>query len=389
MIRVSLIGGALALSVGAAAALRAAYHQEVLISGAEHDSLRPGPDSARVVRLLDALGKTDPLVCEMLADQVGNFWTNEGSTGIGRFADAARALYNAKDSLAGHASDPAAIRVMVANLGVPNSCVRRVASKLLGRSRVTTDRLVELMRDRSPLVREAAAYAAGTGDRKEARGSLTRLLDAGTGAEAAIAAWALGEIEDTASIPALGRASRSADVRVRAASVWALGSIGDERALADVDRALRSDANSDVRREAAHALGEIGSVRSASTLAGALDDASVVVRYAAAEALSDLNDLERAPEQLVRAARSPDPRLRKAAARALAEIHDPATVDVLIGLLSSDDRDTRLAIVEALGEIKSAKAQPGLLRALKDPDPEIRRAAAEALGEMREGKGTS
>ena len=109
----------------------------------------------------------------------------------------------------------------------------------------------------------------------------------------------------------------------------------------------------------------------------------------AAPSLSDLNDLERAPEQLVRAARSPDPRLRKAAARALAEIHDPATVDVLIGLLSSDDRDTRLAIVEALGEIKSAKAQPGLLRALKDPDPEIRRAAAEALGEMREGKGTS
>ena len=34
---------------------------------------RPGPDSGRVAILLDALGKTDPVVCELIGDQLGNF----------------------------------------------------------------------------------------------------------------------------------------------------------------------------------------------------------------------------------------------------------------------------------------------------------------------------
>ena len=355
--RIIVAAGALGLS---AIAMPAARRPETIFIApllVEHDSLRPGPDSALVTRVLDALGKTEPLVCEMIADQVGNFWTNEGHTGggIGRFADASRTIFGAKDSLSGHSSDAAAIRVMQSQLAAPNACVRRVAAKLLGRSRVPTERIAALMQDRSPLVREAAAYAAGggSGDRKGARGALVRLVESGSVAEAAMATWALGELEDSASIPVLTRAARSSEVRVRLAAVWALGSIGN--------------------------------ARSVTTFAVALDDASMDVRVAAARALSDVHDLEHAPEALVRAARSTDPRLRAAAAHALAEIHDPATVDVLISLLSSEDRDVRLDVVHALGEIKSTKAQPGLVRALKDPDPEVRKAAAEALGEIREG----
>ncbi|HKH91500.1 MAG TPA: hypothetical protein VKA54_06840, partial [Gemmatimonadaceae bacterium] len=45
-------------------------------SAASHEEWdrRPGPDSGRVAILLDALGRTDPLVCELIGDQLGNFW---------------------------------------------------------------------------------------------------------------------------------------------------------------------------------------------------------------------------------------------------------------------------------------------------------------------------
>lgn len=140
-----------------------------------------------------------------------------------------------------------------------------------------------------------------------------------------------------------------------------------------------------MRTAAAWALGSIGDARSAATLAAALDDPSIDVRASAAHAYGELHGIDRAPDALVRAVRSGDARLRRVAAHALVEIHDPATLDVLIGLFSNEDRDVRLDAVRAVGELKSAKAQPALLRALKDPDAEVRRVAAEALGEIREG----
>ena len=33
-----------------------------------------GADSARVARLLNALAQTDPLICDLIGDQLGNFW---------------------------------------------------------------------------------------------------------------------------------------------------------------------------------------------------------------------------------------------------------------------------------------------------------------------------
>jgi hypothetical protein len=48
---------------------------------------RAGADSARVARLLSALARTDPPVCDLIGDQLGNFWMgNEGS--VGRLEDA-------------------------------------------------------------------------------------------------------------------------------------------------------------------------------------------------------------------------------------------------------------------------------------------------------------
>ena len=48
------------------------------------------PDSARVDLYVTALRNADPMLCEMMADQLGNFWTSYGAYGVGLLADASR-----------------------------------------------------------------------------------------------------------------------------------------------------------------------------------------------------------------------------------------------------------------------------------------------------------
>ena len=77
---------------------------------------RPGPDSGRVAMMLDALGRTDPVVCELIADQIGNFWNGGERAGVGRLGAAPRVLLAAKDSIGGQITDTRAIDRLVSEL---------------------------------------------------------------------------------------------------------------------------------------------------------------------------------------------------------------------------------------------------------------------------------
>src|ERR1043165_2219505 len=91
-----------------------------------------GPDSARVEAFLGSLRAADPMICEMVADQVRNFWNSDGDFGVGLLSDASRSWEAARDSLYGPVTDPAALRRIARALDDPNACVRRAAAKLLG-----------------------------------------------------------------------------------------------------------------------------------------------------------------------------------------------------------------------------------------------------------------
>lgn len=380
------------LGVAAAVVVAAAWtgshalerNADVLVTQDTQDARRPGSDSTRIAMLLTSLDGGDPLVCSLIADQIGNRWWDDDADAPGRFADARTDMHAAKDSLSGRIEQAGALQLLTTSLAHTNPCVRRVAAKLLGRSRIETPRLVALLDHASPLVREAAAYAIGSGDKRDARGALERLLSQGGAAEAAMAAWALQEEDDSAAVPALERALRHADARVRYTAAYALGEIDDERSAPALERALASDSDARVRRYAAQALGELGTQRSVDALSAAINDRDARVRYAAVEALGEVDGLEQAPSALRQACTSSDRTLARLAAITVAEMHDPSTLDLLITLTTMADRDVRLHVAEALGEIGSAKASEALMRLLKDADPEVRRAAAEALGEIRE-----
>jgi aminopeptidase N len=74
---------------------------------------------------------------------------------------------------------------------------------------------------------------------------------------------------------------------------------------------------------------------------------------------------------------------RVAAARALAELPDPASVAALTGALRGDAFwGVRAAAARALGQTRRDDARDALVPALEDAHPRVRRAAAAALGEL-------
>ena len=254
-----------------------------------HRSDRAGPDSGRIAILFSSLGRSDAVVCELISDQIGNFWSSGERAGVGRFQDHGRAMQAAKDSVSGEVTDPGAIKLLSATLSADDACIRRVAAKMLGGSTITNDRLAALLADPSPRIREAAAYAAGEGERTELRTALERMATDREIAPAAMAMWALGDLQDHASLPVLERAVRSGATKVRVAAAWALGQMEDVRAVPDVVPLLR-DADASVRTVAAEALGQMKSKESGSALIGALNDPASDVREAAVRSLGDLEE---------------------------------------------------------------------------------------------------
>lgn len=365
----------------------AVMHGSDLHVGIHSDSVHAGPDSARVVSLLAALHTGDPLVCELLSDQIGNFWSSRGDDGVGRFGDARKSIDVAKDSVHGRISGTGTLAVLVEALNATDPCVRRVAAKWLGRSTIDNAQLERLLSDASPRTRESAAYAIGEGDRERrlpTRTALEKLLQSGGGTDGAMAAWALGELEDSASVLALAVATRAPELPLRLAAIDALGKIKDPRSLALLERILRTDAQPAARVHAARAVGEFETASSMTVLAAAISDPAPAVQYAAVEAMDGIGDVEIAPPALVQASRSPDAHLAEVAVLALARIHDPLTIDALLAHIAHPSREVRMRVAEALGEMKLPKASGGLIRLLRDPDADVRKAAVEALGEIEQ-----
>src|SRR5207237_10183532 len=177
----------------------------------------------------------------------------------------------------------------VATVVSENQCVPRVAAKLLGHSAVSANVLGSLLENASPRIRESAAYASGVGERHETRGPLERRLADSASGPAAMAAWALGEIQDPASAPALQGAVHSPSPRVRLASAWALGRFEDASYAKDVLPRLR-DVDPVVRATAAVALARVQGPSVGAAMVGALTDRNDAVRRAAVSALADLNE---------------------------------------------------------------------------------------------------
>src|SRR5207302_1188845 len=177
------------------------------------------------------------------------------------------------------------------------------------------------------------------------------------------------------------------------------GTITDPRAVSLLVATLGTE-NPCVRRVAAKLLGR--SVVTAAVLRGLLDNPAPRIRESAAFAagVGERRETRAALEhQLADTATGPaamaawalgelkdrTAAVRRAAVRALADLHERSAVAPLEGLLRNDpDREVQRECARALGELHAASSLDALARALADPDVLVQREAANALGELED-----
>lgn len=140
---------------------------------------------------------------------------------------------------------------------------------------------------------------------------------------------------------------------------------------------------SDVRKEAAEALGRIGDPKTIEPLIKAFTDTNEQVSHSAIEAVGRIG--EPAIEPLSRALNRGDWLLQRQAPRALGKIGSPRAIELLLGAFRTDDWGFQLLLSDVLGQI-GERAVDQLIQALKHESISIRRGAAMGLGNIRSAK---
>src|SRR5215510_5841532 len=189
----------------------------------------------------------------------------------------------------------AASRVVLPTLQDPEPIVRATAVKSilsLG-SETSAGYLLPLLNDKDEFVRRETAYALGMTKSRSATSALSeRLLSDKEQGVRAAAAVALGEIADEAAVVPLVQtlsSTKKPNVFVLRATAVALGKIKSRAGTAALIATLGNEKlPSDVRREAARALGLIGDPSAASALKAASISEDPFLAEIAFEALKEL-----------------------------------------------------------------------------------------------------
>ena len=150
------------------------------------------------------------------------------------------------------------------------------------------------------------------------------------------------------------------------------------RTVADLVAALNAERRSQDRQEAARCLGALGGAEAVEALAAALADDDASVRAAAAKALAQLG--EPAVPALLRVLTRPSADAREAALVALADIRDSRARTAVAQVLRRDRYSAvRAQAARAIGALKGESTVQALAAALEDPDPSVRLAVVQSL----------
>lgn len=143
-----------------------------------------------------------------------------------------------------------------------------------------------------------------------------------------------------------------------------------------------SDEKSDARRGAAWALGELRDTAAVPALVAMLNNENdVTVLRDVINSLSLMNDMA-ALNPILNILSYPDTRLKKIASSALVNYRGNA-LPGLIELLESENEDTRIISAKTLGAIGLEDAFDALMNVTEDESPVVRATTAEALGLLR------
>lgn len=306
------------------------------------------------------------------------------------------AILAAADTTAVTPADPAVVQEIVAALAGSDSARKQAAEQRLtdlGRSAVFP--LAKVLQDpQTPEAeRSAAAIALVRLGPAAVQGFLPLTKDPSSEVRLE-AVRSLAALGNRVGLRALTDALEDADPQVRRAAADALGDLKQTLSGVALAKSLQKDVSLDVRVAAAQSLGRIESRAAVEPLIAALADKEPRVRLACAKALAAMADLlasgqrgevcrTKVVEALGAALSDADPAVRAAAVDGLALLGDERALDRLAQKLS--DPEIRPAVVKALQRIGRDRTRALLSQlASETQDPDVRRAAQEALGQIQE-----
>ena len=222
-------------------------------------------------------------------------------------------------------------------------------------------------------------FAEGFGKRGEAE--LAKLLGHADQKVRLRAQWALAKHGRGLVTLAL-TAAQSKNQLARLHAIWGLGQCVrfEPMATADVSAdllALTSDADPEVRAQAAKVLGDVKHTERAPKLVGLLADPSPRVRFFAAQSLGKLQHKPAVPAlfKVLAENKDADPWLRHACVAALAKIGD---ADAVNAKATDPSASVRLAVVLVQRRLSDKRVS----RFLADADPLVRAEAARAIHDL-------
>ena len=301
---------------------------------------------------------------------------------------------------------------LVANLKSPNASTRQEAAAALGKSRrrEAITPLAALVRDPEPRVRLEVVKAL-----RELRdlSGVPALVTSMSDGDAQIRAEAIGTLVeiyaerdrttpvsrfleifsdeydrssvppytavDPAVIAALEKAVRDEESDVRKDAALALGILNSTASIPVLTAALR-DADGGVRGAAATAIGKVGTHQDGKALIPLLSDESAPVRNRVLQAIGVLRVREAGPalREMYEQNRRKELGLRVLAC--LSRIADPAQADLFQELVQDPDPERRRLAVEALGRISDASRLPAFKKDYqREHDEELKLAYSFAL----------
>ena len=234
------------------------------------------------------------------------------------------------------------------------------------------------LNDQSPLVRKAAALAAGELREASVQNQLEPMIDSAHTSERMAIIFALHRMGDTRFSHEFEKTAIDPDPHLRGDTAMMLGMLGEKSAAPILLQMMNNDHDPSVRLEAAGALWELGQESGLEDLVGgtisAYPDDQMVALLAIA-APHDTRSLGHVEAQLT----ADYPEVALVAARAAGMLGSDRGYGVaLIGAKSVDQRQRLLAAL-AFGDIGRSDSQPVLAKLLTDTDPDVRLAAAGAL----------
>ncbi len=248
----------------------------------------------RVSRAIDRLSSASPGVRSQAASNLGAAKSQRAVPAlIAALRDQDPSVRTAAAQALGQIGDPRALDPLLAALKanvdptIFDDEHRAIGEALGSLGKPALDPLLSLLSDKT-LGGYARAGLVRMGD--PAVDSIGALLNSPDHDLAIEAAGMLGDIKDKRAVGPLLAALNTGNSDLRYSEVYALGELKDPQAVGPVVAVLKGDASAENRRGAADALGNIGDAGAVDPLIAATTDSDGSVRRAAARALAEIKD---------------------------------------------------------------------------------------------------